>query len=81
MKGQIDKWMIMKADDKMIIDIFILWTNVIFFKILFFGETPTGASYVDMREWARINDDLSTLCEHGDIEEKWREFKFENVKG
>ena len=54
---------------------------MIFLKNLFFGETPTGTSYVDMRERTRINDDLSMLCEHGDIEEKWREFKFGNVKG
>ena len=39
--GKNDKWMIMKTDDKMII-----WTNVIFLKIvfynIFFGETPWG---------------------------------------
>ena len=40
-----------------------------------------GASYVDMTEKIGINDDLSMLCEHGDIEEMWRESKFGNVKG
>ena len=39
--GQKEKWMIMKPDDKIII-----WTNVIFLKIvfynIFFGETPWG---------------------------------------
>ena len=36
---------------------------------------------VDMTEKIGINDDLSMLCEHGDIEEMWRESKFGNVKG
>ena len=47
--GKNDKWMIMKADDKMII-----WTNVIILKIvfynIFFWRNPMGASYVDMTE-------------------------------
>ena len=47
--GKNDKWMIIKADDKMII-----WTNVIFLKIvfynIFFWRNPMGASYVDMTE-------------------------------
>ena len=46
-----------------------------FKKIVLFGETSTGASYVDMSMKVWINDDLSTPCEHGDIEEKWRSEK------
>ena len=60
--GKNDKWMIMKADDKMII-----WTNVIFLKIvfynIFFWRNPMGASYVDMTERIRNKDDLTMLCE------------------
>ena len=34
-----------------------------------------GASYVDVSNESLNKDDLSTPCEHGDIEEKWRSEK------
>ena len=37
----------------------------IMFLKLFFGETPTGASYVDMDRNNLNKDDLTMLCEHG----------------
>ena len=67
------------ADDKMII-----WTNVIFLKIVFYNiflRNPMGASYVDMDRNNLNKDDLTMLCEHGDIEENVVRVQVGNVTG
>ena len=40
-----------------------------------------GASYVDMTERIRNKDDLTMLCEHGDIEENVVRVQVGNVTG
>ena len=78
--GKIDKWMISNLMTRMII-----WTNVIFLKFIFydiyFAKAPTGPSYVDMDQNNSNKDDLTMLCEHGDIEGNVVRVQVGNVTG
>ena len=69
--GKIDKWTISIWWQEILI-----WTNVIF-KIffciyIFFGDNPTGPSYVDVRQNWYNKDDLTMLCEQMEDDLIWK---------
>ena len=58
-----------------------MWYLKFIFYDIFFAKAPTGPSYVDMDQNNSNKDDLTMLCEHGDIEENVVRVQVGNVKG